>query len=199
MPVQNDIQPATLKEVEVIAQWLQDPVLWRDAFLLPTAPDLPLLLDGVVLVQSRGDVLMVNTRIWAVHLRTRADIQPKLVGFAVDYAWAPGEADVREVDVAFPGRGARMSPRLPLDVFCGVMHALFSEHGVVECKARTRASARGKGFPLIFESIGAELYATAPILGVGREAVEYAHYRATPTMFYASRWAKRCGLSPSRG
>lgn len=185
----TDIHLATPEEMLTIAQWLQEPLLWRDAFLLPTQPDLPFLQDGLLFTYGMQEVHMVEARFWAIR-SLRTDNSSDLIGFVIDYPWGPRDRDIREIDAAFPGSDRR-SRRLPMEVFSVVVDELFQQHGVNEVRVRTRGAGEGKGFQRLFAAMGCHVYKAAAARHASGQDVRRIHYRCTPESFAASPWGQR--------
>jgi hypothetical protein len=172
------LEPATPDELLQIAEWLEAPEIWADAFLLPTEPDPPWVMAGMLMVKQGIRLELVQARFWSI----RDEGDRKLLGFAIDYGWDTADDTIREIDIALPNGGHE--GRRIIDLFGKLLRAMF-ERGASEVRCRVR----GRGFDRLFARIGA-----VPVQVVAErhpktsEDVVRAHYRCTPDLFYASRY-----------
>ncbi len=176
-----DVRLANSEELGQISEWITDPAIYSDAFMLPSKPDPALINDSVLMISVHQNLELAKVRFWAVR-----DAADALVGFAVDYPWDAEHPDQREIDMALYGSGN--SPRRPAYVYSLVTHQLFRDFGVSEVIARVRVGAGGKGHTRLFSFVGAEASTThLDINPTSGRPEGRVYYRCTPRNFYASR------------
>jgi hypothetical protein len=195
------ISYADKEERKQIAQWLQDPLYYQDAFLLPTCPDPAWVNAGFLLIQNPNGQELVSVNFWAIKEQTKrksktqtaeTNKEDQLLGFSIDYPSDIHLRNIREIDLALPNaHGSR--GRMPFEAMAWTVHAVFQKENPLQIRTRVR-SAGGRGFPRMFALVGA---LQTPISGLHLEDKRYRdriEYYATPEMFYNSYWAKLHGL-----
>jgi len=197
-----NISYANKAERKLIAQWLQDPLYYHDAFLLPERPDPAWVDAGFLLIKNPNGLELLSVNFWAIKdnpKRKNADKEQKidsscpLLGFSIDYPSDVHLDDIREIDFALPN-AQKNQGRLPFDALAWTAHAVFQKEEAQQVRTNIR-STRGRGFPRIFARIGA---VETPISGLHLENESHqnrTHYSATAEMFYHSYWAKEYGLT----
>ena len=195
------ISYANKDERQQIGQWLQDPLYYQDAFLLPTRPDPAWVDAGFLLIKNPNGQELLSVNFWAIkdnpkrktsNIEQRIDMSCPLLGFSIDYPSDVHLQNIREIDFALPN-AKKHRGRLPFDAMAWTAHAAFKKENAIQVRTRIR-STRGRGFPRMFARMGA---VPTPISGLYLEDERYhgrTEYHATSEMFYNSYWAKEYGL-----
>lgn len=174
------------EDLEALIGWLCDREIYEDAFMLAAEPDPAWIRESTLLVKNNLRIEFQPVRFWSVRNREQS-----LIGLAVDYGWERSDDTDRELDFALPG-STRANPRVPIFTLALIIDRLFAEHGATAVWGRVRIGSSGKGFPRMFESIGAEAenmqWDLQPTTG---ERIPRVYYCTWPDTFWKSSMGKR--------
>ncbi len=174
-------------ELQRIAEWMARPDIAPALDLRPRVDASILANGGLPVFDTDGRPTVDYVRIFTLGLGRDNLYTP--FGFAIDYGWDTPDDDIRELDIAIV--------EAP-DAFCVLQamarlsHALFSEFGASEIRARTREGGNSAGFPRLFSAIGArEVCRPDQLEPRHRQRTRRVLYALTAARFYGSRAARR--------
>lgn len=190
---------ADQKEREHIAQWLQDPAYYDEAFFLPIRPDPAWVKGGFLLIDNPNGQELLSVRFWVIKEANghNLSLDPNcpMLGFAIDYPADVHTSNIREVDFALPNLKVHSS-KIPFEIMGWLAHAVIQKGNPILLKTRI-ISSTGRGFPRMFARIGAEQSRQSGMHLADPRYKTRVEYQMTPEMFYNSYWAKRNNLGIS--